>query len=65
MSVTVEVGLLSGKTATVQAGLDETVETLKRRAQMALGVGERAASGLTWRHSGWLCADQGCQSAEW
>ncbi|CAE7435911.1 HERC2 [Symbiodinium sp. KB8] len=40
MSVTVEVGLLSGKTATVQAGLDETVETLKRRAQMALGVGK-------------------------
>ena len=31
MSITVEVGLLSGKTATVEAGLNEEVETLKRR----------------------------------
>ncbi|CAE7945442.1 HERC1 [Symbiodinium sp. KB8] len=37
MSITVEVSLLSGKTATVQAGLGERVETLKRRAQVALG----------------------------
>ena len=35
MSVTLEVGLLSGKSVTVLAGLDETVETLKNRAQMA------------------------------
>ena len=35
-----EVSLLSGKMATVQAGLDETVETLTQRAQIALGVGK-------------------------
>ncbi|OLQ02266.1 Protein pim1 [Symbiodinium microadriaticum] len=40
MAIAVEVGLISGKTATVQAALDETVETLKRRAQTALGVGK-------------------------
>ena len=39
MSITVEVGLLSGKTVTVKADLDEEVGTLKRRAQTALGVG--------------------------
>ena len=40
MSITVEVSLLSGKTATVPAGLDETVETWAQRAQIALGVGK-------------------------
>ncbi|OLP92984.1 hypothetical protein AK812_SmicGene25140 [Symbiodinium microadriaticum] len=40
MSITVEVGLLSGKTACVRAGVDEDVATLKRRAQTALGVGK-------------------------
>ena len=39
MSITVEVRLLSGKTATVKTGWDETVATLKRQAQTALGVG--------------------------
>ena len=39
MSITVEVSLLSGKTATLQAGPDETVNALGRRAQIALGVG--------------------------
>ena len=39
MSITVEVSLLSGKTATVEAGPDEAVETLTERAQIALGVG--------------------------
>ena len=39
MSISVEVSLLSGKTATVEAGQDETVETLTQRAQIALGVG--------------------------
>ena len=39
MSLTVEVALLSGKAATVQADLDEDVATLKCRAQAALGVG--------------------------
>ena len=40
MSVAVEVGLLSGKTATVEAALDEEVEALRLRAQTALGVGQ-------------------------
>ena len=39
MAIAVAVGLLSGRTATVKAGLDEEVGTLKRRAQTALGVG--------------------------
>ena len=38
MSITVGVGLLSGKTASVRVGLDE-VEALKRRAEDLLGVG--------------------------
>ena len=40
MSITVQVSLLSGKIATVEAGLNETVETLAQRAQVALGVGK-------------------------
>ena len=40
MSITVEVSLLSGKTAALQAGPDETVKTLGQRAQLALGVGK-------------------------
>ena len=40
MSITVKVSLLSGKTATVEAGLNETVETLAQRAQVALRVGK-------------------------
>ena len=40
MSISVEVSLLSGKTAIVEAGLGETVETLAQRAQIALGVGK-------------------------
>ncbi|CAE7905046.1 HERC1 [Symbiodinium sp. KB8] len=39
MSITVEVRLLSGKTAEVKASLAEKVGLLKRRAQTALGVG--------------------------
>ena len=39
MSITVDVGLLSGKTVAVKAGLDDKVETLKLQAQTALGVG--------------------------
>ena len=54
MSIQVEVGLISGKKATVQAALDETVGTLKRRAQVALGVG-----------TGLLLDSSGCQGAEW
>ena len=41
MSVSVEVGLLSGKTVTVTADEGELVEALKLRAQTALGVGRR------------------------
>ena len=40
MFLTVEVRLLSGKTAQVSASLDEQVEPLKRRAQLALRVGK-------------------------
>ena len=54
MSIAVEVGLLSGKTATVTAGLDEPVHTLRRRAQIALGVGR----GRLLDSSG--CALDGC-----
>ena len=43
MAIAVAVGLLSGRTATVKAGLDEEVGTLKRRAQTALGSRKRAA----------------------
>ena len=39
MSIVVKVGLLSGNTASVEAGLDENVATVKKRAQTALGVG--------------------------
>ena len=39
MSVTVEVRLLSGKRAQVSGSLDEQLEQLKRRAQIALRVG--------------------------
>ena len=40
MSISVEVRLLSGRTAIVKADLDEEVETLNIRAQTALGVGK-------------------------
>ena len=48
MSVVVDVSLLSGKTVSVEARLDESVATLKRRAQTALEVGKgrlRVSSG--------------------
>ena len=40
MSVVVDVGLISGKTISVEARLDESVATLKKRAQTALAVGK-------------------------
>ena len=40
MSITVLVGMLSGKTATVQVELDEEVNALRLRAQTALGIGK-------------------------
>ena len=40
MSVVVDVGLLSGKTVSVEAKLDELTATWKRRAQTALAVGK-------------------------
>ena len=39
MSIHVSVGLLSGKTALVEARIEEDVDALKIRAQRALGVG--------------------------
>ena len=38
MSVIVEVRLLSGRAATIEAGLGEELEALTLRAQTALGV---------------------------
>ena len=38
MALDLEVGLLSGKTTTVRASLEETAGALKRRAEHALGV---------------------------
>ena len=40
MSITLEIGLLSSRTATLKAGLDEEVGALRLRAQAALGVGK-------------------------
>ena len=40
MSITVDVGLLSGRTVSVRAGLDEVVGTLRHWAQTALGIGK-------------------------
>ncbi|OLP46812.1 hypothetical protein AK812_SmicGene48734, partial [Symbiodinium microadriaticum] len=39
MAIIVKVGLLSGKTATVAVDLEDDVQTLKLRAEIALGVG--------------------------
>ena len=39
MSVTVNVSLLSGKTAPLEVALDDPLETLKRRAEAALSAG--------------------------
>ena len=49
MSVVVAVSLISGNTVSVEAGLDESVATLKRRAQTALAVAKgrlRDSSGV-------------------
>ena len=40
MSVVVDVGLIRGKTVSVEARLDESVATLKQRAQTALAIGK-------------------------
>ena len=40
MSVAVKIGLLSGRTVSLEASLDETVGSVKRRAQNALAVGQ-------------------------
>ena len=40
MSVMLEVSLLSGRTATVEVGLDDDVQSLELRAEIALGVGK-------------------------
>ena len=47
MSISVEVSLLSGRTATVTAGPDEDVDALSFRAQTALGVGKGRLVDLT------------------
>ena len=47
MSIAVEVSLLSGKTATVQAGLDEKVNSVILQAQLALGVSKGRLVGAS------------------
>ena len=47
MSTNVEVSLLSGKTATVQAGLDETVETLRQHLSVST-VQTTKSPGAEW-----------------
>ena len=42
MSISVDVHLLSGKVASIEVEADESVESLKRRAQRALVVPKRA-----------------------
>ena len=39
MSIAVQVGLISGKTAALEVSPDDDVGTLKHRAEIALGVG--------------------------
>ena len=65
MSIPVEVGLISGQTAVVQAALDETVATLKRRAQICTRGRGRAAPGLIWMRPGRMFAGRESQGAEW
>ena len=53
MSMTVEVGLLSGRTVTVNADKNELVDSLRLRAQVALGVAKGRlvdSSGSVWMH---------------
>ena len=40
MSLALEVGLLSGETVSLNADEDESVESLRMRAQRALGTGK-------------------------
>ena len=64
MSIRVEVGLLSGRRVTVDADLNEEVGTLKRRAQIALGVGRGRLVGLIQKRSGCIFTDQACTAPE-
>ena len=48
MSINVEVQLLSGKTAVLEAELDEVVGAFKLRAQTALGVGNGLLVDSEW-----------------
>ena len=64
MSVTVAVGLLSGKKAFVEAGVEEEVGLASRRAQAALGIG-RGRLVDSAEHVGCMCTDQACPAAGW
>ena len=64
MSITVDGGLLSGKTATVKADLDEEVGALKRRAQIAQGVGRGRLVGSSGSALDAFANDQAFQAAE-
>ena len=60
MSWTVEVSLLSGRTVSLQTHGEETLESLRVRAETALGSGKGrlldSKGGVldAWRSSGWL-----------
>ena len=41
MTISLDVGLLSGETATVTVGLDEDVKAIQHLAEVALGLGAR------------------------
>ena len=65
MSILVEVGLLSGRTATVKAYLEEEVRSLCLRAQTSLGVGKGAIGAPNWKHSGCTLNDRTDGTSEW
>ena len=54
MSVVVDVALISGRRVASEADLDASVESLKRRAQKALGVGTGRLLN-SWRQFVWRC----------
>ena len=58
--ISARVGLISGKTLLLDAGLDEEVESLKRRARQVLGLG--AGKGRLLDSSGGVL--DGCASIQ-
>ena len=65
MSIVVEVGLLSGKTAALKAGLDEKVEELKIPGSDGTWNQKRVAAGLSRKCFERNCTNQGFRGAVW